>query len=135
MRKAKLGLAMSLILGACTFGQSADNFHAAYRPTGIDSSIRLSDSAVELDGELLAVQDTAILVLSDDEVTLIPYRAIDRATFHQLGNPQVEDGRRPASWIRERLRLVSRFPQGVDSDLLDRLLAAYGQSELRVMGR
>src|SRR5206468_349592 len=34
-----------------------------------------------------------------------------------------------------RLRLVSRFPQGLSPDLLARLLAAHGQSALKVVAR
>lgn len=133
MRIAKRALAASLLLGACTFGQSADDFHAARRPTGVDTSIRLSES--ELQGELLEVRDTALLVLSGGQVTLVPYRAIKSARFRQISEREIGNERTPASSVRDRLRLVSRFPQGIRPKLLDDLLAAYGQSELVVLER
>jgi hypothetical protein len=83
-------------------------------------------------GELLAVQDTALVLLARDTVTLVPYDALKAGEFSQVGELR---GTLPAPDFARRLRLVSRFPQGLTPDMLARLLAAHGQSALKVVAR
>lgn len=42
----------------------------------------------------------------------------------------IRDQRTPDRNVREHLRLLSRFPQGLTADLLQLLLTAHGQTEL-----
>ena len=42
-------------------------------------------------------------------------------------------GRPPSDVQLQELRLLSRYPQGVNDDLLGRLLVAYDQDELRTI--
>lgn len=83
-------------------------------------------------GELLAVQDTALVVLAQDTVTLVPYRILTAGRFSQVGELTETP---PPRDFAEKVRLVSRFPQGLTPEMLTRLLAAYGQSTLKVMAR
>ena len=73
------------------------------------------------------------MVLAQDTVTLVPYGAIERGRFSQIVGEL--RGTPPSPDFATRLRLVSRFPQGLTPDLLARLLAAHGQSALRVVAR
>jgi hypothetical protein len=84
-----------------------------------------------LRGELLAVRENAILIIERQEVVLIPYTGINRARFRGLRS---EIRRRtPPQRVQNQLRLLSRYPQGVDAELLQRLLSAYQQPALRVL--
>ena len=76
------------------------------------------------------MQDTALVVLTQDTVTLVPYRVLQAGRFAQVGELTEPP---PTKDFASRLRLVSRFPQGLTPEMLARLLAAYGQSALKVM--
>ena len=110
---------------ACMVGPSGANFAPANWPDGIEADLRLKGSRIQ--GELLEVQDSALLVLRDDRVVLVPLAAIRVGSFRQRG-VLVENGRARRSALLD-LKLVSRFPAGLTPELKARLLAAYGQTE------
>jgi len=115
----------------CSIGGRVDRFAPAKQPEGVAVALALRGGR-RAQGELLAVQDTALVVLAQDSVTLVPYRAVVSGQFSPVGE-LIETP--PAPDFATRLRLVSRFPQGLSSDLLARLLAAHGQSALKVVAR
>lgn len=116
---------------ACQLGGKVDRFVPANQPAGVAVTLWLRGGATG-QGELLAVQDTALVVLAQDTVTLVPYRVLQAGQFSQVGalteSPPTKD-------FAGKLRLVSRFPQGLTPEMLTRLLAAYGQSTLKVRER
>lgn len=113
---------------ACQLGGRVDRFAPAKQPGGVATTLWFRGGGTG-EGELLVVQDTAFVILDQDTVTLVPYRALKSGRFSQVGEltdlPPSED-------VKSKLRLVSRFPQGLSPDLLARLLAAYRQSTLKV---
>jgi hypothetical protein len=113
---------------ACMVGPSTRTFAPANWPDGIEADLRLKRSRIQ--GELLAVQDSALLVLRDDRVVLVLLAAIRVGSFSQRG-VLVENGHALRGTL-PRLRLVSRFPAGLTPELKARLLAAYGQTEPEV---
>ena len=115
----------------CNVGGRVDRFAPAKRPAGVAVALALRGGR-RAQGELLAVQDTALVVLAQDTVTLVPYSAVVTGQFSQIGELLATP---PAPDFATRLRLVSRFPQGLTPDLLARLLAAHGQSALKVVTR
>src|SRR6184192_2685964 len=115
----------------CHIGGRVDRFAPATRPEGVAVALALRGGRTA-QGELLAVQDTALVVLAQDTVTLVPYGAVETGRFSQVGELRATP---PAPDFARRLRLVSRFPQGLTPDLLARLLAAHGQSALKVVAR
>lgn len=117
-----------MAVGACYVGPTVKSFAPAQAPRGIAVNLRLERGKTRIQGELLEVQDTALLVLRDDaRVTIVPLRAI-RAGFFPQRDILIGAGRMDPK-DRERLRLVSRFPAGLTPELRARLLAAYGQTE------
>jgi hypothetical protein len=78
-------------------------------------------------GELLAVEERALLILQDRELT--------RVMFQRIRSGRAPDGgfrgRVMTGDVRERLRLISRYPQGVSPELEARLLQAYGTTAVR----
>lgn len=115
-----------LSLGGCFVGPSVGGFPPAQGPEGIAADLHLKDARVR--GELLEVQDTAIVVLREQRVVFVPLEAIDYGTFRQRGT-LIVDGRFFDEAAAAKLRLVSRFPAGLSPERRAALLAAYGQSE------
>ena len=62
---------------------------------------------------------------------LIPFTTVLTSRFEQMRSSiAVSDGRPPDQRVRDRLRLVSRFPHGLSEAVLSQLLAKYGQTVL-----
>jgi hypothetical protein len=123
MRAAAVALALAL--SGCTIGVSQSEFA---RPGGEMTTAHVGDA--EIVGELLAVQDDGLLLVAGRGIVLVPYAIISDVEFGRLEDFNWPRGRAPSAGALERLRLVSRFPQGVDGDLLERLLEARNQPEL-----
>jgi hypothetical protein len=131
------------IAGGCAYGMTREKFRPAQNPQGIATHI--TTSAAEFAGELIEIRPAGLVLLSEEaipfprngtttakqQLRLIPYGAIRSSRFEQL-DPRlyIIDGRTPPDRERERLRLVSRFPQGLSPEVLSQLLKAYGQTEL-----
>jgi hypothetical protein len=83
-------------------------------------------------GELIAVQDTALLIREGSVIELVPLARIGGGAATASGS-RATFSRKPTRATRERLRLLSRYPNGVTPELLRQLLDAYGQAELTVL--
>ena len=128
MRTAMV-LFAAAILGACHFGSSMESFPPATSPNGVRVTLNGS-----LAGELLLVQDTALVVLvrvgAGSRMYAAPYRQIRRADFERLGaDYDFVASASPDPELLARIRLVSRYPQGLTADQMARLLASLGQKE------
>ena len=128
--RAFIIVAGALLLPACYHGPSIYTFYPVQRPTGVDADLRLAKTRVS--GELLEVQDSALIVLTDSErVVSVPLRGIRVGTFDKLGTLIVEGFDTKSAVVR--LRPFSRFPAGLTAALRARLLAVYGQTEAQVV--
>ena len=104
-----------LLTAACYHGPDLAHFAPAQGPRGIDTEIRLKHTRVL--GELLEVQDSSLVILTDSErVALVPIAQIQSASFEQLGT-LLEEGIDPSGSL-PRLRSLSRFPAGLTPALL-----------------
>jgi hypothetical protein len=130
-------LALTIILAACTlqacrFGPTVENFPPAHTPKGISGHVMTSRG--NYTAELIEVRGDGIVILEAQTFRLIPYTAVVSARFD--GIPQtISSGHAPSRKGHERLRLVSRFPQGLTPELLLQLLAANGQKDLAAENR
>ena len=106
-------------------GSSGSHYPPAQGPAGAIVSLDLEDKR-RITGELLAVEEAALLLLQE--------RAMTRVAL-----PVIRSGKAPKIYFsgakldaatRERLRLVSRYPQGVSPELEARLLQAYGTTSV-----
>lgn len=112
----------------CAVGPSTRNFGPATGPRGIAADLRVRWGATgRLQGELLEVQDTALVLLIANRVVLVPIRVIQFGRFSRRG-VLIENGKVHVRSL-DRLSLVSRFPDGMKPDIMARLLAAYGQTQ------
>lgn len=128
--RAYIAVAGALLCAGCYHGPSIYSFEPVQRPNGVDADLRLEKKRVR--GELLEVQDTALIVLTDSaRVVSVPLRVIQAGTFDKLGTLIIE-GLEPQSAVAT-LRPFSRFPAGLTPELRTRLLAVYGQTEAQVV--
>jgi hypothetical protein len=116
---------------ACARGPRASSFAPALRPGG--AAVTLDSGQRTFDGELLAVTDTALVLLRGGMVAVAPYGAIEDVMLPQFDADYAIRYARPDTATLSRLRLRSRFPQGLTPELLARLLAAYHQDALTVL--
>ena len=128
--------AMALTLAACTLGSRPATFGPAQSPRGIEARITpwaLHYTAATIAGELLSVTDSGLVLLSADRRLLhAHWPALQSARFRQLG-VRLDNGNAPDHQARERLRLVSRYPQGLSAELASRLLASLGRERVEVL--
>jgi len=128
--RACIAVTSALLCAACYHGPSISEFGPVQGPHGIDADLRLQKTRVR--GELLEVQDTALIVLTDsNKVVSVPLRGIRAGAFDKLG-VMMGEGMEPQPSLA-KLRPFSRFPAGLTPELRARLLAAYGQTEAQVV--
>jgi hypothetical protein len=158
MRRERLIAAASVVVAGCTIGPGA-RFEAS-SPEGARIEAAVAGSGTqhvrsEIRGELLEVRRDALLVLGlqvdvvregqkqaetrstaqRPAVLLLPFECVQKARFVGLGNwSNLDDRQAPSDSVREKLRLLSRFPQGLAPEQLKRILIAQGQPELRRLG-
>jgi len=136
MNRLWIALVLASAPAACSYGMTADKFRPATDPHGVTA--RITTNVAELRGEVIELQDAGLVIFSSrigqtDERTLrlVPYATVRTATFEQLDSRySIRDGGAPAGEVRERLRLVSRFPHGMSAAVLAELLKANGQTQL-----
>ena len=123
MRSSRPRVIALMLLAACSVGTSVKNFAPAKGPAGATVTLRLISNRT-LAGELLAVADSSLLVQSGGQLFRVGLPRIVSGTAPKLSFTAAE----LKDEVRERLRLLSRYPQGVSPELETRLLQAYGQS-------
>lgn len=127
MRRSSLVLVALVGSMGCVVGPTTREFDPATGPKGIAADLQVEWGRTgRLQGELLEVQDTALVLLSANRVTLVPIRVIRIGRFSRRGT-LIGDGYASEQSL-SRLRSVSRFPGGLTPEVRARLLAAYGQT-------
>jgi hypothetical protein len=99
--------------------------------TEVELRLRSGRSPDRISGELLAIGDTAALVLAQDVwiIALTDIAAIKPAATSLRTRSPSGSLTRPSE--PSQFRLLSRFPQGMPAGALDRILAGRGQSAPR----
>lgn len=130
MIRALLTVSLFVFAAGCVFGPSVRQVQRDLSPAGTHAEITLR--TVRIEGELLALHDDGLLLLNRTVLTLVPFTSIMLGRFEWSRAPQIVNGQPPSAGQSEKIRLLSRYPQGVDEDLMNRLLVIYGQDEVRV---
>ena len=130
-RTAVTAFAVLSALG-CQIGTSAGGYGPAQGPAGITAELELSE--LVWSGEVLAVEATSLILRVGAELSRVPYAAIRKGKFKQLGRAGIRNGAFVNPDGQQTLRLVARYPQGVSPALLQSLLETYGQEELTAVG-
>jgi hypothetical protein len=137
-----MALVLLSAVAGCTVGPAGHRLGPAQTGQGITVEVttRATSRYFELwnhSAEVLAVQTDGLLLRSHDasqrRIVRVAYSAIEEARFDDLSRLGFGWGAVPSAVQREELRLLSRFPQGVDDELLQRLLNVYDQDTLRTI--
>ncbi len=118
----------SYVSSACFVGMSTAKYRPAQQPAGV--GIAISTPQGKTSGELLALGETGIIVLIHNKVHMTPYSEILSTELDQTSGYVISNRTAPNADVKEHLRLLSRFPQGLTPELLVQLLQAYGQTEI-----
>lgn len=124
------GILIVGVVVACSVGPRPEKFPPAREPAGATIQLRLRGKRV-VTGELLAVQDSGLLVRDTSRILLVPNRAVQNGSLVTGGGGSFSG--KPVGGTRERLRLLSRYPSGVSGELLTSLLAAYGRDSVETV--
>jgi hypothetical protein len=126
VRAALRPLTALLLFAACSVGTTGRSYAPAKGPAGATVSLALTGKR-DVAGELLAVEEATLLILQERQLIRVAVALIQSGKA-----PKVSfSGQSLAGATRERLRLVSRYPQGVSPELEARLLQAYGVTSVR----
>ena len=134
-----LSAVLVVFLAGCTVGPSIDRLHALESGQGIEVAlVGTTNPSRRHRFELLSAEDTGLyLRLIEAEVSdaiyWIPYQEIASAEFGAMPQLNFDDGREPTLGRKHDLRLVSRYPQGIDDELREALLRAYDQEEITTL--
>ena len=142
MIRAGLGFVV-VSLSACHVGPQIQDLDLAHNPEGATVEVQVSPlegkGKLKFEGELLEIRDDGIVFSgaeandSADEVIFVAWSRATRVKATKFGGYTATVGR-SLEWgteTKERFRLISRFPQGISSEVMDGLLASHRQEELR----
>jgi hypothetical protein len=115
-----------LLIAGCMVGGNVKKYQPAQGPAGATVELRMVDKSF-IRGELLAIEDSSLVVLRDSVLNRVALSSVKEGRAPSLSFA----GSRLSSTQRDRLRLISRFPQGISAELEPRLLSAYGQSSIQ----
>jgi hypothetical protein len=149
MNRVSASLAsLSLGLTACTVGPTLAEFKPAHSPAGVHTQVTLHRNILrdnKVAGELLALHDGGLLVLSQEPVlpgtsgkrlVLVPFWMMRSIRIEQVGSFTIKsEGKEMDESRKRRLEMLSRYPQGVSEELLQKLLASNVQSAVDVPSR
>ncbi len=132
MSIVRLVPACVLLLAACYWGPRVARFPAATTPQGATVVVQTPQLG-RWSGELVAAEDSGLVVVGGTRLLFVPYTLV--RSGHVVGaGPEyaLPHGQAPSPERLQRLRRVSRFPQGTGNGLLARLLGVHQQASVEV---
>ncbi len=124
MRVHTIIITLALGATACAVGKKAEKLGLAHSPTGAMANLDVNQESV-ITGELLAAEDSALLLLRGQTMLSIPYSQIRYAVFKEIDQRYNLKQRVPDPETLRKLRLISHFPQGLSPSLRLTLAAMY----------
>ena len=124
--------ASTMILGACRVhhGPRWEQIPVATTAAGATLELRATERGGAEEAELIAVQDSGLVVASSGRLVFAPYASLRTITVKGLGWRYEGPAGASNADVRRQLRPLSRFPQGMSPDVVSRLLEAYGQTSI-----
>ena len=134
---------VAVSVSACHVGPQIKDLDLAHNPDGATVEVQVLASEgrdkLKFEGELLEIRNDGIIFSgaaandSADEVIFVAWSKAARVKATRFGGYSAAIGR-SLEWnseTKERFRLISRFPQGISSEIMDSLLVAHRQEQLR----
>lgn len=126
-------LLSAVALGACVWGTRPNRFPPALGPQGARVALRVTGESLDRVGELYAVDGEGI-VLAESSLMRIRWPRVHALDVDRLDEKfDILAKETVSAEKRERLRLISRFPQGLSGALLDSVLSKRGQRAMEVI--
>lgn len=120
---------LALLCAGCSIGPRAAHHLLALGPAGVPVEIELTSGPgpehPQVSGELLAVTDSGFWILADNHPRWVAFADIYDAAFNESGDGDFSGPGAPPRKKLKRLRLESRFPQGITPAVLEKLQRAY----------
>lgn len=117
-----------LTMSGCRFGTKPGEIDWVKSPEGARIALRVNGEPQDRVGELLTVSDSNVVIRAG-RITRIVWSRVYAIDVDKLGgNYDVMRGQLVTPDERRKLTLISRFPQGISSELLTRLLALNKQT-------
>jgi hypothetical protein len=135
MKRMSTAVLLVVLFAGCSVGPRGETTALALSPRGalIELVTQTGEMVGEVGGELLEMRNDGVVLLTDaGQVTLVEYEAVQHASLEH-GPPGLTGANMRSGRTFQRLRRVSRFPQGLSPEVEARLLSAYGQSALVVV--
>jgi len=129
MRPLRLFLPIVLVATAtgCKVGSKWD---PGITQSPLGATVEIRTDAATSEGELLLVRDDGIVILIDRQVRLSRWEITNRVRIRRASVSYAINGTEPSSPQREAMRKLSRYPHGLTSAQLEKLLASVGQTEI-----
>lgn len=126
-------LVIAMSIAGCNWGTRPQKFSPALGPQGARVAVRVTNEPSDRLGELFAADSVGVTILDDDRHLMrIAWRRVDAMDVSKVGAEyDLRHGEQPDADKRQRIALLSRFPQGLRGDLLSRTLAALRQDALQ----
>lgn len=128
------GLAGVLLLGGCMVGPNAQKLGPGGVPVVLGTTVAEPAPHHRIEGELLAADDSGLVVLSGGRLVRVEYGALTRASM-PMSRYRPTKGQPPDAGELSIIRKLSRFPQGIAPALMGRLLVAQNQTTVDVVRR
>ena len=123
-----VGAAILAMLAACQWGTRPQNFRPARGPAGAEVAVHVAGERQDRLGELYAVDTAGVLIARNARLVRIAWPRLASMDVERLGDDYDVSRRETVDAAeRERLSLVSRFPQGLSGPLLTQVLARFRQ--------
>jgi hypothetical protein len=122
------GPAILATVAACQWGTRPREFRPARGPAGAEVAVHVAGERRDRLGELYAVDTAGVLIARNARLVRIAWARLAAMDVERLGNDYDVSPRETVDAAkRERLSLVSRFPQGLSGPLLAQVLARFRQ--------
>jgi hypothetical protein len=124
--RQSLGGLLLLALFGCSIGGSVAGWKPSTQAAGTEIELDLG-GADKVKGELIALDSAGFLVLEPTRLVRVDPQGLRGGSGYKTSFDSPISAE-----VRDRLRLMSRYPQGVSPELERALLEAYGWSRVEV---
>ena len=123
-------MAFAALAAGCSLGPNPTNLAPATSPMGTPASLVVGGGALGATeaGELIAVREADVLLLTNRGLVRVPREVILGAEFEEAMPSRIQGAGRPSDW--ERVAHYSRYPLGLEGSQLAGFLRALDQAEL-----
>ena len=125
---SRSAIALMLLVAACNLGHQPQDFPTAMGPAGVHVAVRVRGETSDRVGELYVADSIGVMVRGE-RLMRVTWPSVEAMDVLNLGSEyDIAFGETVSAAKRDRLAIVSRFPQGLSGALLQRVLSLIAQS-------